>query len=111
MVSAVAMMHHVDQRSALPRLAALVRPGGLLLVVGLARSRSVGDFARDAIDSIAVRRHTVSKGVWTTPSPKVWPPVLSYAQSRAVSLSALPDASFERVPFFRYALTWRRPVD
>jgi len=108
-VTAVAVLHHLDQRSALDRLAALVRPGGLLLVVGLARSGSLRDLARDATDSVAVRRHTLFKDVWHTPAPKVWPPPLSYAETRAVSLDALPGASFARVRYFRYALTWRRP--
>ena len=108
-VSAVAMLHHVDQRAGLVRLGRLVRPGGTLLVVGLARSRSLGDFARDGFDSLAIRRHTLSKGVWHTPSPKIWPPPLTWAETREVSLDALPGAEFRRVRYFRYGLTWVRP--
>ncbi|MCE9622895.1 MAG: NAD(+)--rifampin ADP-ribosyltransferase [Actinomycetia bacterium] len=110
-VTAVAVMHHLDQRSAIPRLASLVRPGGLLLIVGIARSRTVADFARDAIDSVGIRRHTLFKRVWNTSAPKVWPPPLSYAQSRSLSLQLLDGARYGRVPYFRYALTWRRPSD
>jgi hypothetical protein len=66
-VSAVGMLHHVAQRVGLAQLGRLVRPGGMLLVVGLARSRSLRDFTRDGFDSLAVRRHTLSKGVWETP--------------------------------------------
>jgi ubiquinone/menaquinone biosynthesis C-methylase UbiE len=108
-VSAVGMLHHVDQRTGLARLAALVRPGGMLLVVGLARSRSPSDYARDALDTIAVRRHTLTRGVWETPSPKIWPPPLTYAETRDISLDALPGATFRRLPYFRYGLAWRRP--
>lgn len=108
-VSAVAVLHHVDHRAALTRLASLVRPGGVLLVVGLARSRSMGDYGRDLVDSIGVRRHTLVNDVWTTPAPKIWPAPLSYAQTRAATFAVLPDASFERLPFFRYGISWQRP--
>ena len=109
-VSAVGMLHHVDQRTSLDQLARLVRPGGVLLVVGLARSRAPLDFVRDACDAVALRRHSWTRGVWETPSPKVWPPPLTYVETRAVSLDALPGARFERLPYFRYGLTWRSPL-
>lgn len=108
-VTAVAMLHHIDHRVGLRQLADLVAPGGLLLVVGLARSRSLRELARDARDAVAVRRFTLTRGVWETPSPVIWPPPLSYAEARAASLEVLPDAAFARVPYFRYSLTWTRP--
>ena len=110
-VSAVAVLHHVDQGSGVARLSRLVRPGGLLIVVGLARSRSIADFARDAVDAVALRRHSLVKGVWETPAPKVWPPPLSYAETKSTCLQVLPDAAFRRVPYFRFGLTWKRPSD
>ena len=110
-VTAVAVLHHLDQRTGLAKLAALVRPGGVLLVVGMARSRAVGDFARDAVDAVAVRRHTFTKDVWETPAPKLWPPPLTYGDTRAASLSVLPTGQFRRVGYFRYGLTWVRPPD
>jgi len=109
-VCSVAMLHHVDQVTGLTQLAQLVRPGGMLLVVGLARSRSPRDFVRDTRDAFAIRRHTVTKGVWETPAPKLWPPPLSYSETRAASLATLPDARYERLPYFRYGLTWRAPA-
>ena len=77
-------------------------------MVGLARSRSVGDYARDAVDSIAVRRHTFVKDAWHTPAPQVWPPPMTYAETRQATSEALPGAAFERVPFFRYTIGWKR---
>lgn len=107
-VSAVAVIHHVDLCEGLTRLAALVRPGGVLLVVGLARSRSVLDVARDGRDAVAIRRHTFTKEVWETPAPKLWPPPLTYSQARTVARSVLPTATFGRVGYFRYGLSWFR---
>lgn len=108
-VAAVAVLHHLDHSAGLARLAELLRPGGLLVVVGLAQSRSLLDFVRDARDAVVIRRHTLTKTVWETPAPKVWPPPLTYSQARAASRSVLPSARFERIGFFRYALTWTRP--
>ena len=108
-VSAVGMLHHVDQRRGLDRLSRLVCPGGLLLVVGLTRSRFVADLARDAVESVILRRHSIFKGVWETPAPKVWPPPMTYSETESVSVEALPGARFRRIPYFRYGLTWWRP--
>jgi ubiquinone/menaquinone biosynthesis C-methylase UbiE len=109
-VTAVGVLHHVDQRSGLTRLSRLVRPGGLLIVVGMARSRSLRDLSRDVFETLAVRRYTWTRGVWATPSPKIWPPPLSYAETRTLALEALPGARWRRVPSFRYGLTWIRPA-
>jgi len=107
-VSAVAMLHHIEHREGLRLLAELVAPGGTLLTVGLAKSQSPRDYARDAWDAVTIRRQTITNGVWETPAPKVWPPPLTYAETRTASLAVLHDADFRRVPYFRYALTWSK---
>lgn len=109
-VTAVAVVHHVDHRAALRRLRHLVAPGGRLIIVGLARAGSVADLVRDGRDSIALRRHSLLKGVWETPAPKVWPPTLDYRQARRASEDELPDCEFARVPYRRYGVTWTRPA-
>jgi ubiquinone/menaquinone biosynthesis C-methylase UbiE len=108
-VSAVAMLHHVDQRDGLRKLSSLVAPGGVLLVVSHAKSKSLRDYARDGRDAIGVRRYKYTRGVWGTSAPVVWPPPLTYRQTRDQSLEVLPDATYSRAPYFRYALVWHRP--
>lgn len=108
-VTSVAMLHHVDHVAALTRMAELVRPGGVLLVVGLAKSRAISDHVRDAWDAVAVRRHTMTKRVWHTTAPMVWPPPLSHSQVRASTQEVLPAADVRRIPYFRYGLTWQHP--
>jgi hypothetical protein len=103
------MLHHIDQRAGLRRLADLVAPGGMLLVVSHAKSRSRQDYLRDARDVIGVRRYSWTRKVWGTSAPIVWPPPLSYAETRDISLEVLPDATYDRVPFFRYTLVWHKP--
>lgn len=108
-VISVAMLHHVDHELALARMAGLLGAGGTLLVVGLAKSRSARDFLRDAWDSVLLRRHSIPKGVWNTTAPTVWPPPLTYTEARAATERALPGASFRRVPYFRFSVTYTRP--
>ena len=108
-VSAVAVLHHMEHRAGLRRLASLVAPGGLLLVVGLAKSRALREYASDAVDAIAIRRYTFTRRVWETPAPKVWPPPVSYAEAQRLSEEALPGVEYRRVPFFRYTLAWVSP--
>ncbi|HEX4903808.1 MAG TPA: class I SAM-dependent methyltransferase [Acidimicrobiales bacterium] len=105
-VSAVAVLHHMDHREGLTQLASLVAPGGLLLVVGLARSRTPSEYARDALDAVAIRPYTFTRRVWETPAPKIWPPPVSYAEARRLSEEVLPGVEYRRAPFFRYTLTW-----
>ena len=107
-VSSVAMLHHMDQCEGLRLLTELVAPGGVLLVVSHAKP-AFRDYPMELVDAIRVRRFKWSRDVWGTPSPVVWPPPLTYAQTRTVSMELLPDAEYRRVPYFRYGLVWRRP--
>jgi SAM-dependent methyltransferase len=47
LVASIATLHHGDTGTGLRRLRDLVRPGGRLVVVGLARSRSLADVPYD----------------------------------------------------------------
>lgn len=109
-VTAVAMLHHVDHQRGLERLAELVAPGGILLVVGLSFARKAHDYARDVWDAIAIRRHTLTKRQWHTTAPIIWPPPLSYDQVRGLSTEVLPSCEVTRVPYFRYSLVWTAPA-
>lgn len=109
-VTAVASLHHMDERAALARLAELVRPGGTLAVVGLARSHSPLDFAYDAAGAVATRAHQRVRTHWETPAPKVWPPPHTYAEVRRFGQEVLPGSRFRRRSMWRYVLTWNKPA-
>jgi len=105
-VTAVASLHQMDHDDALARMATLVAPGGMLLVVGLARSATPSQYARDAIDAVAVRPHIWLRGVWHTPAPKTWPPPMTYTEARRRATAILPSVEYRRVSHFRYTLRW-----
>jgi SAM-dependent methyltransferase len=110
-VASVAALHHMDAEAGLRRMARLLRPGGVLAVVGLARSRRLVDFAFDVAGAIATRvhRHVLRKGYWEHDAPKVWPPPLDYAEMRALATRVLPGVAYRRHVLWRYSLIWRRP--
>lgn len=109
-VTALAVLHHVDLEAGLTRCREMLSPGGTLLVVGLAAStgpRDVGwDFA-----SVAAQTWSRLMGhrVWEHPSPTVWPPPTTYAQVRETAERMLPGAEFRRRVKWRYTLVWRKP--
>lgn len=109
-VFAVASLHHMDERAALSRMAELLRPGGMLGVVGLARTRSASDLAFDLAGVIATRVHERTKAYWETPAPKVWPPPHRYGELRQMSEAVVPGRRFRRGAMWRYVLTWTKPV-
>jgi ubiquinone/menaquinone biosynthesis C-methylase UbiE len=109
MVTAIASLHHLDERAALRKVVEVLRPGGVLGVVGMARTRSLRDLAFDVAGAGATRLHKRRKGCWETPAPKVWPPPHSYSELRRLTESVLPGREFRRVVMFRYVLTWSKP--
>lgn len=109
-VTAVASLHHLDEEAALTRTAQLLRPGGTLGVVGLARTRSPRDLAFDIAGAVATRTHKGTKTYWETPAPKIWPPPHHYGELRRLSASVLPGRRFRRGAMWRYVLTWTKPA-
>lgn len=109
-VVSVASLHHMDEAAGLQRMAELLRPGGVLAVVGLARTRTVRDFIWDLGGTVATRAHSRTKGCWETPAPKVWPPPHSYGELRRLSADLLPGRRFRRGAMWRYVMTWTKPA-
>jgi SAM-dependent methyltransferase len=105
-VTSVAMLHHVDMVGGLRVMASLVAPGGLLLVVGLAKSTYPRDLLYDVAGSVAVRLHRS----WHTTAPMVWPPPVTYAEARRIAEYVLPGVRYRREIRLRYSLAWRQTL-
>lgn len=106
-VLAVAVLHHLELRQGLIRLASLVAPGGVLGVVGLARTRSGYDLAFDAIgaiDTYVLRR----RRMWVIEAP-VTDPSETYTEVLRAATLLLPGVRYRRHPLFRCSLVWTRP--
>ncbi len=107
-VAAVATLHHVDARAGLARIRDLLRPGGVMCVVGLARSQ-LRDLPPAVAGAVAHRCLVRSRNYWQHPSPMVWPPPETYAGMRSIAAKFLPGARFRRHVLWRYSLTWIKP--
>lgn len=88
----------------------LVRPGGLIVVIGLARDESLADHALSAVGLIAYWVHRLTKQHWEHPSHQVWPPPESWAGMRRIAAREFPGARFRRHLLWRYSLVWTRPM-
>ncbi len=116
-VTAVSSLHHMPLRPALTRLSCLVRPGGILVVVGCYRAARVSDHLMDAVAVLAnlvVGAVLAGRGRAGKPHddgmPVVWPPDTTLAEIRDAAADLLPGARIRRLLFFRYALEWTRPA-
>lgn len=110
-VASVATLHHMDAAAGLARMRDLLRPGGVLAVVGLARSTMPGDLPRDLAGVAVGVCHRVVKGLWQHPSPTVWPPPVTYRQMRTLAADILPGSEYRRHLLLRYSIIWRKPRD
>jgi 2-polyprenyl-3-methyl-5-hydroxy-6-metoxy-1,4-benzoquinol methylase len=110
-VVSIAALHHIGTSAALLRMQQLLRPGGTLAVVGLARSRRRADLMLNLAGVVADRLHKVTKTYWETSAPKIWPPAETYRQTRQAAETVLPGARYRRRLLWRYSITWTKPTE
>jgi SAM-dependent methyltransferase len=109
-VASVAALHHLPHPDrALARLAELTAPGGVVAVVGVARSSRPQDVVYDAAGIIQHRLNLRRHSFWEHSAPLIWPPPHSYAEVRRSAARALPGARWTRLAMWRYAITWKKP--
>ena len=110
-VASVAMLHHVDAEAGVRRMRELVRPGGVLAIVGFARPSGVRDRAR-AVAGLVLKRAVQLRGrYWEHRAPVVWPPPLSSKEMADLVERELPGSSFRNVLSNRYIAIWTKPRD
>ena len=108
-VTCVAVLHHLPLEAGLARLGELVAPGGRLIVVGLAASRSSWDWLLPGLSVIPIRVasrwHHESRDIGVrTARPRE-----SLRQIRTAARRLLPGARVRRRFYYRYTLVWDRP--
>ncbi len=103
-VVCVAALHHMNAVVALRRMHELLRPGGKLAVLGLARSRYPADLARNVAATLVSRANRATKNHWESSAPTVWPPRETYGEMRCLAERALPQVRFRRHLLWRYSL-------
>ena len=107
-VSCVAALHHLPLEAGLERLRDLTAPGGVLVIVGLARNASWWDWIVSAIGVPANWMGRMLRGDYEHGAPIV-DPQESYAQVKAAAKRILPGVRYRRRLYWRYTLVWCRP--
>jgi len=117
-VAAIATLHHLPMPQALEKLAAALRPGGVLLVLDLYRPATASDWllklaALPADLLLKLRAHgrlrppAAQRRAWAAHARRdVYPTI---AEVRSISERLLPGAALRRHLFWRYSLVWRKP--
>ena len=108
-VCANTSLHHMDFADALVAMAAALRPGGRLAVIGLAADTSIGDYlaAAPAVPVDLFYRAIYRRG---ESGALIKGPDMSWGEVRAVATRLLPGVRYRRHLLWRYSLLWRKPA-
>lgn len=107
-ICSVTAVHHMDFEAAITRMRELLRPGGTLVVVGLARDATPADWAVRVAAAPAVK---IIKTLRRASGPEGMPVAdakLSYGQIQTTASRVLPGVRYRRHVLRRYSLTWRK---
>lgn len=114
-VTMVASLHHMPTEQALAQARELLRPGGRLLVVGLARVERLADEAYDIPSALLnplvglVKHPRVTRSGPDGPAMPVRDPAETFAELTSSARRILPGVKARRQLFFRYTLEWQCP--
>ena len=107
-VVSVAALHHMNAEDGLSRFAELVRPGGVVAVIGLAANdwwdlpfALPGDVLRLLLQLMPWH--------WQHSAPIAWPPPATYSEMKRTARRVLPGVSYRRHLLGRYSLLWTKP--
>jgi 2-polyprenyl-3-methyl-5-hydroxy-6-metoxy-1,4-benzoquinol methylase len=108
-VLSVAALHHIDAALGLARFAQIVRPGGVVGVVGLA-ANNWWDLPYATIAHGARTALGLTYGHLEQSSPMVWPPPVTYQGMKHIAKRVIPGARYRRHLLGRYSLIWKKPL-
>jgi SAM-dependent methyltransferase len=110
-------VHHMNFESALMAMTRLLRPGGRLAIVGLARSASPQDYLPDAVAvplnlGLGLTHAALRAAHRERPSPRfpIREPTMTWDEVRIGALRLLPGVRYRRHLLWRYSLLWRKPA-
>ncbi len=108
-VSCIAALHHMPFDDAVRRLRDAVAPGGVLAVLGLAKEKTLWDWA---VSVSSVPFEVVRRLVRDDPVDRA--PIRDWSMSvdeiKAGSARLIPGARVRRHLYWRYSLVWRAPL-
>ncbi|MFI9503014.1 class I SAM-dependent methyltransferase [Nocardia sp. NPDC052566] len=123
-IVSISTLHHMPLDEVLPILAKALRPGGVLAVIALPRPDLPRELPVELVAAIGQRLlaatflalRAVTPGAWFAhePSHDAMPvnldPPLSTREVRERASALLPGACVRRLVYWRYFLTWHKPL-
>jgi SAM-dependent methyltransferase len=124
-IFSISALHHMPLQDALPRFAALLRPGGVLAVVALPRvdlpnelpTEVVAAVGHHLLGAVFVTARSVGSKDWFAKDsthaamPVVMDPQLTTRQVANQASALLPGVRVRRLLFWRYLLRWQKPAE
>ena len=108
-VLSVATLHHMNAAEGLAGFAELIRPGGVVAVVGLA-ANNWWDLPFAAMGQGARLILGLVRGHWEHTAPMAWPPPETYRRMKRIAARLDPHARYKRHLLGRYSLIWEKPL-
>jgi SAM-dependent methyltransferase len=109
-------IHHMNFEAALMSMSRLLRPGGRLAIVGLARSTTPHDYASDVVAvplnlGLGLTHAALRATGREDHSPRfpIKDPAMTWDDVRIGALRLLPGVQYRRHLLWRYSLLWRKP--
>lgn len=107
-ISASASLHHMPFDRTLEKMVSLLRPGGVLAVLGLFREVGLTDLGV-ALIAVPVNAFYALRCKSSPYKAPIRPVDMSLQEIRQRVSSILPDAHLRRLLLWRYLLTWQKP--
>jgi 2-polyprenyl-3-methyl-5-hydroxy-6-metoxy-1,4-benzoquinol methylase len=108
-VCSVAVVHHMDFTAAVTRMARLLRPGGRLVVISIARDATPGDRAIGHLGAVTNKIVQRWRRFDEPAGMPVQMPDMTWSEVRAAARELLPGARYRRHLLWRYSLVWTKP--
>lgn len=108
-VTMTMVLHHVDAERSLAEAARVLRSGGTLQVLGIGRYGGPRDLPYELRDVVAHRLHSRGHEPWEPPTTKV-DPVETWSEALTTGRRGLPGCTWDRLPMWRYRITWTKPA-
>jgi SAM-dependent methyltransferase len=108
LIAAVATLHHLPLAESFVRLSNLLKPNGVLAVIGLYRAQTLADHLWNAAAVPVSRAMRLLHG-WADVGAPTQPPAESLATIHAIAQAQLPGMILKRHLLFRYSIVWRKP--
>jgi 2-polyprenyl-3-methyl-5-hydroxy-6-metoxy-1,4-benzoquinol methylase len=108
-ITMIATLHHMPFDAAVKQATALLRPGGVLIVLGLDRSPTPIHLIAQAALALPVSRfYWATRRTGEVGAP-IKEPDMTLRQIRTRARVLLPGATIERHLLWRYSMVWSKP--